>query len=79
MIVLPLFNLNMRKIKNNKFVEIGVLDGGSLFMWRDYLGKDAEIIGIDLNPDAKRWEKMVLKSLLVTSQAKNFGLIFIKK
>lgn len=39
------------------FIEIGILNGGSLFMWRDYLGPDARIIGIDLNPDAKRWEK----------------------
>ena len=26
-------------------------------MWRDYFGKDARIIGIDLNPEAKKWEK----------------------
>lgn len=38
------------------FVEIGVLNGGSLFMWREFLGPNARIIGIDLNPDAKRWE-----------------------
>ena len=38
------------------FVEIGVLNGGSLFMWRDYLGDSARIIGIDLNPTAKKWE-----------------------
>jgi hypothetical protein len=39
------------------FVEIGVLNGGSLFMWRQYLGPRARIIGIDLNPGAKKWEK----------------------
>lgn len=38
------------------FVEIGVLNGGSLFMWRKYLGSQARVIGIDLNPEAKRWE-----------------------
>lgn len=38
------------------FVEIGVLNGGSLFMWREFLGHDARIIGIELNPSAKRWE-----------------------
>jgi hypothetical protein len=26
-------------------------------MWRDYFGPEARIIGIDLNPNAKRWEK----------------------
>lgn len=39
------------------FVEIGVLNGGSLFMWRSYFGPQARIIGIDLNPGAKKWEK----------------------
>jgi cephalosporin hydroxylase len=39
------------------FVEIGVLNGGSLFMWRDYFGPGARIIGVDLNPQAKRWEQ----------------------
>ena len=43
--------------KNFTFVEIGVLNGGSLFMWRDFFGPAARIIGIDLNPDAKKWEK----------------------
>jgi len=37
------------------FLEIGVLDGGSLFMWRDFFGHQARIIGIDLNPDASKW------------------------
>lgn len=43
--------------KKITFVEIGVLSGGSLFMWRDYFGPQARIIGVDLNPEAKKWEK----------------------
>ena len=43
--------------KSLVFIEIGVLNGGSLFMWRDYFGKKAQIIGIDLNPEAKRWQE----------------------
>ena len=38
------------------FVEVGVLNGGSLFMWRHFFGPKARIIGIDFNPLAKRWE-----------------------
>lgn len=47
-----------RRFKNQKitFVEIGVLNGGSLFMWKNYFGENARIIGIDLNPEAKKWE-----------------------
>jgi hypothetical protein len=37
------------------FVEVGVLGGGSLFMWRDFFGPQARIIGIDLNPNARKW------------------------
>lgn len=36
-------------------VEVGVLEGGSLFMWRSFFPM-ARIIGIDLNPAAKKWE-----------------------
>lgn len=39
------------------FVEVGVLGGGSLFMWREFFGEQARIIGIDLNPQAKKWEQ----------------------
>lgn len=42
--------------KKITFVEIGVLNGGSLFMWREFFGPEATIIGIDFNPDAKKWE-----------------------
>ncbi len=34
-----------------------MLGGGSLFMWREFLGPQARIIGVDLNPAAKKWEK----------------------
>jgi len=48
-----------RKFVNKKitFVEIGIGDGGSLFMWKNYFGKKARIIGIELNPEAKKLEK----------------------
>lgn len=38
------------------FLEVGVLEGGSLFMWREFFGPKARIIGVDLNPLAKKWE-----------------------
>jgi hypothetical protein len=47
------------KYRNTKctFIETGVLGGGSLFMWRSWLGSDAKIIGVDLNPSAARWRE----------------------
>lgn len=43
--------------KKITLVEIGVHNGGSLYMWKNYLGENARIIGIDLNPAAKQFEK----------------------
>ena len=40
------------------FVEIGVLDGGSLIMWRKYFGNKARIIEY-LNPNAKKLQKRI--------------------
>ena len=37
------------------FVEVGVMHGGSLYMWRDFFGKGARIIGIDNNVSAKQF------------------------
>ena len=38
--------------KDITFIEVGVLGGGSLFMWREYFGPQARIIGLEANPDA---------------------------
>jgi hypothetical protein len=37
------------------FVEIGVQGGGSLSMWRDYLGPKARIIGVDIDPSCRQF------------------------
>jgi len=38
------------------FVEIGVYQGGSLQMWKEYFGPKAKIYGIDINPACKQFE-----------------------
>jgi len=39
------------------FIEIGCGLGGSLQMWKRYFGPQARIIGIDINPECKRYEE----------------------
>ena len=43
--------------KEITFLEIGVQNGGSLHMWRRYLGPQARIIGIDVDPNCKALEQ----------------------
>lgn len=38
-------------------LEIGVSQGGSLQMWKDYFGPKARIYGVDINPDCKKFEE----------------------
>ena len=38
-------------------VEIGVFQGGSLQMWKDYFGPKAKIYGVDINPHCKALEE----------------------
>lgn len=69
------------KFRNKKiiFVEIGVLNGGSLFMWRNFFGPGATIIGIDLNPEAKKWEKHGFKIFIGDQSDVNFWKKFKKQ
>ena len=61
------------------FAEVGVLGGGSLFMWKDYFGKDARIIGIDLNPEAKKWEKHGFEIFIGSQSDEKFWTNFYNK
>ena len=65
--------------KKIKFVEIGVANGGSLFMWKKYFGKKAKIIGIDLNPKAKKLKKNGFKIYIGNQSDKKFWKNFYKK
>jgi len=47
--------------KNVKVLEIGVWQGGSLKMWKEYFGKEAQIIGVDTNPKCKMLEEEQIK------------------
>lgn len=55
----PVYEALLAKYRgqNITLIEVGIFNGGSLFMWREFLGPEARIIGVDLNPDARVWEK----------------------
>lgn len=43
--------------KPSTLLEIGIYAGGSLDMWRDYLGPSAELYGVDIDPYCTRFEE----------------------
>lgn len=61
------------------FVEIGVKNGGSLFMWREFFGEKARIIGIDLNPAAKQFEEHGFEIFIGDQNSTEFWTDFYKK
>ena len=65
--------------KKITFVEIGILNGGSLFVWKKYFGKNAKIIGIDLNPNAKKFEKYGFKIFIGDQADPKFWKNFFKR
>ncbi len=70
-----------KKFKNKKItlVEVGIGNGGSLFMWRKYFGKKAKIIGVELNPEAKKLEKNGFKIFIGDQSNPKFWEKFYKK
>jgi len=65
--------------KDITFVEIGILGGGSLFMWREFFSPQARIIGVDLNPNAKKWEEEGFEIFIGSQSDKNFWKDFTDK
>jgi|688.fasta_scaffold204762_2 hypothetical protein len=59
-----------QKIKSDKptIVEIGILDGGSLLMWRNYFGPGARIIGLEKNPKVLEIENLGFEIYIVDQE-----------
>ena len=58
-----IYKENFSSYKNKKItiLEIGVLNGGSLKMWQNYFSSDSLIVGIDIIPRCKKFEKDNIK------------------
>lgn len=56
---LEVYDRYFSKFRNKEisFLEIGVENGGSLEMWKDYFGPKAKIYGVDINPNCKKYEE----------------------
>lgn len=50
---LPIYERHFMPFRNRpvRVLEIGVQNGGSAQMWREFFGPDAVIFGVDINPD----------------------------
>ncbi len=70
-----------KKFVNKKitFVEIGVGNGGSLFMWKKFFGPKAKIIGVELNPNAKKLQKFGFNIEIGDQSDPNFWKKFYRK
>ena len=53
-------------------LEIGVWGGGSLQMWKDYFGKECNIIGIDIMEECKNYEEDRIKIYIGSQEDRSF-------
>ena len=60
------------RYKKTNVVEIGVQHGGSLKMWKEYFGKDAQIYGVDIDPRCKQFESDGFKIFIGDQGDMNF-------
>ena len=69
------------KDKACTFVEIGVHNGGSLGIWRQYFSKNSKIIGIDINNECKKFEDKEnnIEIFIGNQSDENFWKFFFEK
>lgn len=66
------------KDKEIVILEIGVFQGGSLQMWKNYFGSSAKIYGVDIDPKCKNLEEDNIK-IFIGSQSDRKFLRELKK
>ena len=65
--------------KKITFVEVGVANGGSLQIWKKFFHPDSKIIGIDFNPECKKFEKNGVEIFIGDQSDQKFWESFYKK
>jgi 23S rRNA U2552 (ribose-2'-O)-methylase RlmE/FtsJ len=68
------YDRHFSRFRNKEVVilEIGVWQGGSLQMWKDYFGPKAKIYGIDIDPRCKQMEEENVKIYTGSSSDREF-------
>jgi hypothetical protein len=61
------------------FVEVGIYGGGSLYIWKKFFHPKSRIIGIDLNPESKKYEKYGYEIHIGDQENPSFWKKFYKK
>jgi cephalosporin hydroxylase len=69
-------HLSKFRSKPVRIVEIGVYSGGSLDMWRNYFRDLIEIIGVDIEPMCKRYERPGVQILIGDQADRKFWAKF---
>lgn len=71
---LEIYDRHFQKYRNKEIVilEIGVFQGGSLQMWKEYFGEKAKIYGVDINPDCKKLEKDGIEIFIGSQEDRKF-------
>lgn len=73
------YHRHLRKFigKAPKLVEIGVYSGGSLDMWQRYFGDGAQIIGVDIEPACRAYERPGVEIVIGDQGDRSFWQSFI--
>jgi cephalosporin hydroxylase len=73
-----IYEKHFSKFKNKKIkiLEIGIENGGSLAMWKQYFGKGTEVVGIDINSKCKKFEEEGIK-IYIGDQANEIFLAHV--
>lgn len=60
------------KNKDLNILEIGVFQGGSLKMWKEYFGNNVKIYGVDINPACKSLEQEGIEIIIGSQEDRQF-------
>ncbi|MBT5078036.1 MAG: class I SAM-dependent methyltransferase, partial [Candidatus Marinimicrobia bacterium] len=69
-----IYDRHLSKYKNTEVIilEIGVSQGGSLQMWKNYFGDKCKIYGVDINPRCKELEENQVEIIIGSQENKSF-------